>query len=174
MSYFLFAAATHYQHAALVKGMMHLLDVAAINIPMYSFLCPHSVTLLMTIPVAQKCCSKLSTSSKAATAHLCHPLKSVSGNSGYCTVTHIILKTCSVLQAYARGVLNQKIGHPQDSASGRGPAAAVTPLRSAPGGAGGDASANSTASARSVGTPLHPRYHLQFCVIICHCSRDDI
>ncbi|KAL0055081.1 hypothetical protein WJX82_006750 [Trebouxia sp. C0006] len=65
-------------------------------------------------------------------------------------------------QAYARGVLNQKIGHPQDSASGRGPAAAVTPLRSAPEGAGGDASANSTASARSVGGGVRPPRPTEF------------
>ncbi len=51
VSYFLFATATYYQHATLVKGMMPLLEVATIDIPTYSFLCPHSLTLLMTIPI---------------------------------------------------------------------------------------------------------------------------
>jgi len=94
-------------------------------------------------------------------AHFCHPLQSISVDSGYCTVTHNILNTCSVLQAYAKGVFKQKIAYLQDSASGRGPAAAVT-SGSAAGGVRGDASASSDTSARSVGTPLHPRYHLLF------------
>lgn len=122
-------------------------------------------------------------------------------DSGYCTVTHGILNTCSVFQAYAKGAFNQKIGRARDSASGRGPAAATTssgstlPSRSAssadpanpraaapapggapspplaPGGASGDVSASATNNASFVGTPLHHRCHLRISLNMCHCNQ---
>ena len=91
-------------------------------------------------------------------------------NSGYCTVTRDILNTCSVLQAYAKGAFNQKIAYLQDSASGRGPAATVTPAF-APGGAGGGVPASSTNNANAVGTPVCCCFHQPFCLITCHCNK---
>ncbi|KAL0044923.1 hypothetical protein WJX82_002168 [Trebouxia sp. C0006] len=64
-------------------------------------------------------------------------------------------------QAYAKGAFNQKIAYLQDSASGRGPAATVTPAF-APGGAGGGVPASSTNNANAVGGGIRSARPVQF------------